>query len=176
RNPQKLVFDELGNLFTGDNNADGGDRARWVHVIEGADSGYRYGYQWMNAPHLRGPWNEEKLWHPHFAGQAAYIVPPVAWPGSLGRTARSGSAPGRRRPRPLLSLQLRRRADLEPGARVHGETERRVVRARAGHDVPRGLLADRRRGRPRRRALLDRLGLGLGRHGQGPDLSRDARD
>jgi len=23
----------------------------------------------------RGPWNFEKLWHPYFAGQAAYIVP-----------------------------------------------------------------------------------------------------
>lgn len=82
RNPQELVFDEFGNLFTGDNNSDGGDRARWVHVIEGADYGWRYGYQWIGDPHLRGPWNEEKLWHPHFAGQAAYIVPPVSWLGS----------------------------------------------------------------------------------------------
>lgn len=82
RNPQELAFDEFGNLFTGDNNSDGGDRARWVHVIEGADSGWRYGYQWIGDPHLRGPWNEEKLWYPHFAGQAAYIVPPVSWLGN----------------------------------------------------------------------------------------------
>jgi quinoprotein glucose dehydrogenase len=26
----------------------------------------------------RGPWNDERLWLPHFDGQAAYIVPPVA--------------------------------------------------------------------------------------------------
>lgn len=78
RNPQELVFDEWGNLFTGDNNSDAGDRARWVWVVEGGDSGWRYGYQHLNAPRRRGPWNAERLWMPHFAEQAAYIVPPLA--------------------------------------------------------------------------------------------------
>jgi len=78
RNPQDLVFDAFGNLFTGDNNSDGGDSARWVHVIQGGDSGWRYSYQWLTEPVLRGAWNDEKLWYPHFDGQAAYIVPPVA--------------------------------------------------------------------------------------------------
>ena len=31
-----------------------------------------------NRRYSRGPWNEEKLWYPAFAGQAAYIVPPIA--------------------------------------------------------------------------------------------------
>jgi len=78
RNPQELAFDEYGNLFTGDNNSDSGDRARWAYVVEGGDSGWRIGYQFIEAPISRGPWNEEKLWHPAFAGQAAYIVPPIA--------------------------------------------------------------------------------------------------
>src|SRR5262249_37195620 len=44
----------------------------------GADIGWRQAYQWITEPTLRGPWNDERLWEPHFAGQAAYIVPPVA--------------------------------------------------------------------------------------------------
>ena len=78
RNPQELAFDQYGNLFTGDNNSDSGDRARWVYVVQGGDSGWRIGYQFIAAPRSRGPWNEEKLWYPAFPGQAAYIVPPIA--------------------------------------------------------------------------------------------------
>jgi quinoprotein glucose dehydrogenase len=78
RNPQELAFDDYGNLWTGDNNSDGGDRARWVNVVAGGDSGWRYPYQWITAPVARGPWNDEKLWHPRHDGQAAYLVPPVA--------------------------------------------------------------------------------------------------
>ena len=78
RNPQELAFDQYGNLFTGDNNSDSGDKARWVYLVEGGDSGWRIGYQFLESPYSRGPWNEEKLWYPAFDGQAAYIVPPVA--------------------------------------------------------------------------------------------------
>lgn len=78
RNPQELAFNEVGDLFTGDNNSDSGDRARFVHLVEGGDSGWRIGYQYLTTPVNRGPWNAEKLWFPQHAGQAAYLVPPIA--------------------------------------------------------------------------------------------------
>ncbi len=80
RNPQELVFDEWGNLFTGDNNSDGGDQARWTYLIEGGDSGWRIGWQFLegaDAPVPRGPWNMEKMWQPQNDQQPAYITPPI---------------------------------------------------------------------------------------------------
>ena len=74
RNPQELAFDDYGNLFTGDNNSDSGDQARWVHIVEGGDSGWRMAYQYLPD---RGPFNREKIWHPQNADQPASIVPPI---------------------------------------------------------------------------------------------------
>lgn len=76
RNPQELAFDEFGNLFTGDNDSDQGDRERLVYIMEGSDSGWRVGYQ-HNPMSPGGPWNRELLWRPHFEGRAAYCLPPI---------------------------------------------------------------------------------------------------
>ncbi|RUL89760.1 PVC-type heme-binding CxxCH protein [Tautonia sociabilis] len=79
RNPQELAFDQYGNLFTVDNNSDGGDRARLVDVVEGGDSGWHMGWQYINEPNSRGPWNAENLWKPIEEGNdAAYLLPPLA--------------------------------------------------------------------------------------------------
>src|SRR5204863_38234 len=77
RNPQGLTFDSYGNLFTGDNNSDSGDKARWTYIVEGGDCGWRIGYQYMEKP-SRGPFNSEKIWELRCPEQPAHIVPPIA--------------------------------------------------------------------------------------------------
>lgn len=78
RDPRDLAFDKYGNLFTGDSGSGQGDQARWLHLVEGGDYGWRIGWQEHPRGAARNPWLAEKLWMPPFEGQAAWMLPPVA--------------------------------------------------------------------------------------------------
>ncbi len=75
RNPQELAFNDIGDLFTVDNNSDSGDQARIVQILQGGDTGWRMHYQYLPD---RGPFNRERIWYPFENEQPAYIVPPIA--------------------------------------------------------------------------------------------------
>ena len=78
RNPQELAFDKHGNLFTGDNDSDQGDRERWVQIVEGGDSGWRVGYQHNPLGKEHNPWLAERMWEPRTSqGQPAFILSPI---------------------------------------------------------------------------------------------------
>lgn len=76
RNPQEPAFDDYGDLFAVDNDADmRGERERFVYLPEASDSGWRCNFQYMKED---SPWMREGFWKPHFPGQAAYLLPPLA--------------------------------------------------------------------------------------------------
>lgn len=86
RNPKEIAFNEFGDAITVDNNADIGDQARVVAIVEGGDSGWNMGHQVLSSFHEtigleKKPlcrWMAEKMWRPRCDGQLASILPPIA--------------------------------------------------------------------------------------------------
>ncbi len=79
RNPQELAFNDAGDLFTGDNNADVGDRSRLLYLPEGANAGWTFYLQYVPGC---GPWTREHAWETRFdaldPARPASVLPPVA--------------------------------------------------------------------------------------------------
>lgn len=95
RNPQELAFDQFGNLFTCDNDADAWDTGRLVYILEGGDSGWHHGHQailnfrdqlGLRTPDYQHPgqksvpmnaWLTDGLWEPQFEGRPDWALPPI---------------------------------------------------------------------------------------------------
>jgi quinoprotein glucose dehydrogenase len=94
RNVQELAFDEFGNLFGVDNDADkSGERERLVYIAQGIDAGWRCNYQYRGEGEYN-PWMDEKIWHTRNDEQPAYITPPLdhATNGPAGFVYNPGTA------------------------------------------------------------------------------------
>lgn len=88
RNPQELVFDDHGNLFTFDNTGDIGDKARMVYALEGSDSGWNMSHQSPHhyATHLdwgafrpeQSMWVKERMFDLHNEDQPQWVYPPAS--------------------------------------------------------------------------------------------------
>ena len=83
RNTQEFDFDDYGNMISVDNDGDHkGESERVVYITYGSDAGWRstwqYGKYTDTANNRYNVWMDEGMYRPHFEGQAAYIVPPVA--------------------------------------------------------------------------------------------------
>ena len=83
RNPQEMAFDDYGNLISADNDGDyPGEHERIIYIAEGSDTGWRSTWQFgkFTDPNNNryNPWIDEGMFKVRFAGQPAYVTPPIA--------------------------------------------------------------------------------------------------
>ncbi len=103
RNTHEFVFDHYGNIISSDNDGDHpGESERLVHIVEGADIGWRSNWQYGKYTdpknNLYKVWMDEKLYLPRWEGQAAYIIPPIRnyHNGPTGMVFNPGTALGKK--------------------------------------------------------------------------------
>lgn len=82
RNTHEFAFDDYGNLISSDNDGDHpGESERLVHIVEGADLGWRSNWQYGKYVDPNNNqykvWMDEKMAVPRWEGQAAYILPTI---------------------------------------------------------------------------------------------------
>ena len=77
RNVQQIAFDDYGNIFGVDNDADmKGEKERLIFIPEGSDTGWRAYYQYRGAKY--NPWMAERIAFPDGEDRPASILPPLA--------------------------------------------------------------------------------------------------
>ena len=77
RNVQQIAFDDYGNIFGVDNDADmKGEKERLIFIPEGSDHGWRAYYQYRGSKY--NPWMAERIAFPDGEDRPAAILPPLA--------------------------------------------------------------------------------------------------
>ena len=105
RNCQYFDFDDYGNLFSVDHDADfQGEMERLVFLPEGSDSGWRNYYQYRQVNRVLGagakdsynPWLAEVRWKPLHSGQPSHFLPPIenSWNAPASFSYQPGQALG----------------------------------------------------------------------------------
>jgi putative membrane-bound dehydrogenase-like protein len=76
RNVQEIAFNEAGDLFGVDNDADKpGEKERLVWILPESDSGWRCSWQYMKD---WCPWTSEGRWQTQHGAQPIFLTPPIA--------------------------------------------------------------------------------------------------
>lgn len=98
RNVQEIAFDDFGNLFGVDNDADKpGEKERLVYITEQSDTGWRCAWQYHTG---WNPWMAEGRWQLPHPAQPLFLTPPLA-------LSHDGPSGFRRNPGTALSPEWR---------------------------------------------------------------------